>query len=162
MELREKARAAFKEAVGNRDDSLHLALETSVYNYTIRACKDKTSLNWDNPAFVKEYCTKARSISFNLKNPRNPELLQGLIRGDYTTRELVDMSHIQMFPAIWEEALAKSQKTVATEAPKEDGMFMCGKCKSYKTTYHQLQTRSADEPMTTFVTCLDCGKRWKF
>ena len=39
--------------------------------------------------------------------------------------------------------------------------FTCGKCKSKKCTYYQLQTRSADEPMTTFVTCLNCGKRWK-
>eukprot|EP00439_Symbiodinium_sp_Y106_P042252 s4841_g5.t1 len=31
-----------------------------------------------------------------------------------------------------------------------------------KTTYFQMQTRSSDEPMTTFVTCLTCGNRWKF
>lgn len=38
--------------------------------------------------------------------------------------------------------------------------FLCGKCKNRKTTYYQLQTRSADEPMTTFVTCTVCGNRW--
>jgi len=43
-----------------------------------------------------------------------------------------------------------------------DGVFKCGKCKSMKTTYYQMQTRSADEPLTTFVTCLNCEKRWKF
>jgi DNA-directed RNA polymerase subunit M/transcription elongation factor TFIIS len=43
----------------------------------------------------------------------------------------------------------------------QEGMFRCSKCKSKKTTHYQLQTRSADEPMTTFVTCLDCDKRWK-
>ena len=41
------------------------------------------------------------------------------------------------------------------------GQFKCGKCKSVKTTYYQLQTRSADEPMTTYVTCLGCNNRWK-
>ena len=40
--------------------------------------------------------------------------------------------------------------------------FTCFKCKSNKCTFYQLQTRSADEPMTTFVTCLNCGNRWKF
>ena len=45
------------------------------------------------------------------------------------------------------------------EASTDD--FTCGKCKSTKCTYYQLQTRSADEPMTTFVTCLDCGNRFK-
>ncbi|CAM9988249.1 unnamed protein product [Phaeothamnion confervicola] len=43
-----------------------------------------------------------------------------------------------------------------------EGMFECGRCKSKKTTYFQKQTRSADEPMTTFVTCKNCGKNWKF
>ena len=39
--------------------------------------------------------------------------------------------------------------------------FKCRKCQSNKCTYYQMQTRSADEPMTTFVTCIDCGNRWK-
>ena len=43
----------------------------------------------------------------------------------------------------------------------DDGMFKCNKCKSMKTTYYQMQTRSADEPMTTFVTCNNCGAKWK-
>jgi transcription elongation factor S-II len=51
----------------------------------------------------------------------------------------------------------------AHRAKQEDyvGQFKCGKCKSVKTTYYQMQTRSADEPMTTFVTCMGCGNRWK-
>jgi DNA-directed RNA polymerase subunit M/transcription elongation factor TFIIS len=44
---------------------------------------------------------------------------------------------------------------------KYEGMFKCGKCKSKKTTYYQMQTRSADEPMTTYVTCMDCDAKWK-
>ena len=39
--------------------------------------------------------------------------------------------------------------------------FKCRKCHSKKCTYMQVQTRTADEPMTTFVTCIDCGNRWK-
>ena len=42
-----------------------------------------------------------------------------------------------------------------------NGILKCGKCKSLKTSYYQLQTRSADEPMTTFVTCKGCGHKWK-
>ena len=44
---------------------------------------------------------------------------------------------------------------------KTQGMLKCGKCHSKNTTYRQAQTRSADEPMTTFATCLDCGNKWK-
>ena len=39
--------------------------------------------------------------------------------------------------------------------------FKCRKCHSNKCTYYQAQTKSADEPMTTFVSCIDCGNRWK-
>lgn len=41
-------------------------------------------------------------------------------------------------------------------------MFQCGKCRQRKCTYYQMQTRSADEPMTTFVQCVNCGNRWRF
>lgn len=44
----------------------------------------------------------------------------------------------------------------------EEGVHQCKKCKSRKTYSYQLQTRSADEPMTNFVTCADCGNRWRF
>mgnify|MGYP006147942857 CR=1 FL=1 len=40
-------------------------------------------------------------------------------------------------------------------------LFTCGRCKSIKTTSTQKQTRSADEPMTVFVLCLNCNNRWK-
>ena len=40
--------------------------------------------------------------------------------------------------------------------------FQCGKCKQRKCTYFQMQTRSADEPMTTFVQCVNCNNRWRF
>lgn len=55
---------------------------------------------------------------------------------------------------IREAQVAKNQGT-------ETALFKCGKCGKRRTTYTQLQTRSADEPMTTFVLCLECGNRWK-
>ena len=37
--------------------------------------------------------------------------------------------------------------------------FKCGKCGKRKCTYYQKQTRSSDEPMTTFITCVNCGHK---
>lgn len=37
----------------------------------------------------------------------------------------------------------------------------CGRCSSTTVTYYQLQVRSADEPMTSFCTCVSCGHRWR-
>ena len=45
----------------------------------------------------------------------------------------------------------------------KDGLYTCPKCKSNKTFFYSRQMRSADEPMTTFITCAnnDCQYRWK-
>jgi transcription elongation factor S-II len=156
--------AVEKLSVLEADPVLPIALEVSIYNYSIRRGKERrTPLSWENPEFRKIYFQKLRSMIFNLSNPRNPQLLQGLLNGDYTTKELVEMSPFQMFPALWADALkACEQKHAEDQAPRLSGMFACGRCKGNNTSYHQVQTRSADEPMTTFVCCLDCGKRWKF
>ena len=39
--------------------------------------------------------------------------------------------------------------------------FKCRKCNQRKCTYYMLQTRSADEPMTAFITCINCKNKWK-
>ena len=41
-------------------------------------------------------------------------------------------------------------------------VFRCKKCGENKCTSHQIQTRSIDEPMTTFINCKICGNSWKF
>lgn len=40
-------------------------------------------------------------------------------------------------------------------------MFICRKCKERKCSYYELQTRSADEPMTKFIKCCNCGFEWR-
>jgi DNA-directed RNA polymerase subunit M/transcription elongation factor TFIIS len=38
--------------------------------------------------------------------------------------------------------------------------YTCLRCKTSKTEYYELQTRSADEPMTLFLTCVNCKNKW--
>ena len=54
-----------------------------------------------------------------------------------------------------------SSRLAQVEGTKTD-LLKCGKCGKRNCTYNQIQTRSADEPMTTFVLCNECGNRWKF
>mgnify|MGYP000391775948 CR=1 FL=1 len=60
------------------------------------------------------------------------------------------------------DKLIEKEKKLYSNSAKASIFLYCSRCKK-KTNcdYYQLQTRSADEPMTTFVTCLECGKRWK-
>ena len=50
---------------------------------------------------------------------------------------------------------------IGTGGGTKTDLFKCGKCKGNDCSYFQLQTRSADEPMTTYVWCSGCGNRWK-
>ena len=43
-----------------------------------------------------------------------------------------------------------------------EGVIQCGKCGSKKTWSVQKQTRSSDEPMTTFSRCVECGNNWTY
>jgi transcription elongation factor S-II len=42
------------------------------------------------------------------------------------------------------------------------GLYKCNRCGSDDTEDREKQTRSADEPMTVFVSCRNCGHKWKF
>ena len=79
--------------------------------------------------------------------------------GSFLCQEMASDEMKQLRQEIAKEGIREAQ--VAKNQGTETNLFKCGKCGKRKTTYTQLQTRSADEPMTTFVLCLDCGNRWK-
>lgn len=103
-----------------------------------------------------------------LKWTAQPQLVYRLLNKEVSSQDLVHLPPEMLWPdgphsqAIF-KARAKDMQLEALKAKEEDytGLFKCGKCKSVKTTYYQMQTRSADEPMTTYVTCKNCGNRWK-
>jgi transcription elongation factor S-II len=103
-----------------------------------------------------------RSIYINLQNS---ELVQQILTGETLPQTVAFMTHQEFNPVRWRDLIEKKRKrdlskcTNTIEASTD--MFTCKKCKSKKCTYYEMQTRSADEPATVFVTCLDCGKNWK-
>ncbi|OQR94611.1 transcription elongation factor [Achlya hypogyna] len=125
----------------------------------------------------KDYGSKYRQLSFNLKKNEilRDEVLTQTVSGDV----LVNMSPDEL--ATQERRLEKDKfRDDAFQSSRLDwdvanadkinkqcgitdarGLFTCGRCKSTNTSNTQKQTRSADEPMTVFVLCHDCGKRWK-
>jgi transcription elongation factor S-II len=114
------------------------------------------------------YRAKMRSLFQNLKNKSNPNLRKRVFSGEYTPQRFVTMTHDEMKSEerrALDEKLEKENMNQAMVAQVEKSVsteFQCGKCKQYKVAYSQAQTRSADEPMTTFCECQACGNRWKF
>jgi transcription elongation factor S-II len=142
-------------------------LEKSIYNEVLRkAQKDRIPLTWDYPGFRDRYIQKVLSIKFNLLHSKNPRLFQRLKDGEVSYTWLASAMPYDMFPELWDPVMEQvAMKAMRREnrnsGKKVEGAFQCRKCKSKFTEYYQLQTRSADEPMTTFVTCLNCENRWK-
>ena len=75
------------------------------------------------------------------------------------------MTHQEMHPEQWksiiERKIKRDRLKFTNNVEASTDMYTCGRCKSKKCTYYEMQTRSADEPTTVFVTCLNCGKNWK-
>lgn len=44
----------------------------------------------------------------------------------------------------------------------EEGVLTCQRCNGKRTFSYQKQTRSADEPMTTFAQCMNCKHKWQY
>jgi transcription elongation factor S-II len=114
------------------------------------------------------YKEKIRSLFQNLKNKSNPKLKTRILDGTIHPERFVTMTHDEMKSKqqrAEDEKIAKENMNNAMVAQEEKSIstaLECGKCHQKKVSYTQAQTRSADEPMTTFCECLNCGNRWKF
>lgn len=114
------------------------------------------------------YKTKYRNISFNIKDPKNAKLRMALLHRYIPPSELLTMSNQDLA----NDELKKTREEVHARMTRDampfnkqeasTDMFKCSKCRQRKCTYFQMQTRSADEPLTTFVSCVHCGNRWRF
>jgi transcription elongation factor S-II len=145
------------------NEKIAINLEKGIFNYAIKEANNhKIVKKWENQSFVQLYTDRLRSIYINLKNQ---DLLKLVIDGEVLPQTLAFMTHQEMNPIHWKVLIDNKIKRDAskfkTNIEASTDMFTCKKCKSKRCTYYELQTRSADEPATIFVTCLDCGKHWK-
>jgi len=141
-------------------------VEKSIYNKTIR---DSIALSyersWESKQFVRLYRYCYIKFISNVRDNTNADFVCNKIKYAYWSLEnIVNMDTKVLHPDLWEDLILKNKKKMEMLSVKyEQGtsMFKCGKCKEKNCTYFQMQTRSADEPMTTFVTCMTCQNRWK-
>jgi len=146
-----------------KDNKISRNIERGVFNFTLKESTTKKLLKkWENPFFVNIYLDRLKTIYTNIKYEPLKILIQS---GNIKTSELAFMTHQEMRPDKWDRMIEEKNKRdkckYETVIEAATDTFKCRKCKSNKCTYYQMQTRSADEPMTTFVSCLDCGCRWK-
>jgi transcription elongation factor S-II len=168
--IREKVIENFTELF--EDESIAKDCENALLHFiSDQALKDAIEVDWSNRVFWNMYRNKAISIYENLRGEdsyvQNKEnWMEKIKTGQISIQRFVEMNPIEMCPARWKAAIEKMielEKKLYSKNEAAAIYLWCSSCKKKaKCDYYQMQTRSADEPMTTFVTCLECDKKWKF
>lgn len=164
--IKESLKGRIKEIAGHHTNALlyyiSYNIETSIYNYTIQECISKRTIKkWENAIFVEIYINKLRSIYMNLANAY---LIRNVLSMKILPQSLAFMTHQELNPDMWKSLIEmkckKDESKFNTVIQPSTDVYVCRKCKSRKCTYSAQQTRSSDEPMTIYVSCLNCGKNW--
>ncbi|NXL07529.1 TCEA2 protein, partial [Mesembrinibis cayennensis] len=174
--VRNKCREMLTTALQADDDYIaigadceHIAAQIEEYILTVdcRLLDYHVRIYQDVKNTDMKYKNRVRSRISNLKDSKNPELKKNVLCGAITPEQIAVMTSEEMASnelkeirkAMTKEAIREHQ--MAKTGGTQTDLFTCGKCKKKNCTYTQVQTRSSDEPMTTFVVCNECGNRWK-
>ena len=144
-------------------------LEQGIYCASlVEADKKHIIKDWKNIHYILIYKSVLRKIIVNLNKNlyiKNNEMIQLYKENKVSLQDICKMDHYKLLPSKWDKKLEQQaviekrqlegNKSMATE------QFLCTKCFKRECTYYEMQTRSADEPMTIFINCLNCGKNWR-
>lgn len=167
---RERIRKALITVFGERlDGAAVAALERAIYNGAIQQARTRhVARTWDYPLFAHLYRMHAHHVACNFcpeSYVRNTDLYEGYQRGELTFESIASMNTYELFPSKWRDMFDQRQvrekKQLEGNKDRATDQFTCTRCWKKECTYYEMQTRSADEPMTIFITCLNCGKKWR-
>ncbi len=144
-------------------------LENVILHITFQECgKKEVMKHFENPLFENLYQMVARRMIGNLMPSsyvQNKDLLQKLLNGNLDFEHLRSMGVMDLAPNLYEDMrnrqILREQSQLEGNKALATNRFQCNRCHKRECTYYELQTRSADEPTTIFVNCLNCGKRWR-
>lgn len=165
-----------EHGMDNELQKMALNIERGIFNITL---EESTNNVWDDN-FKSIYINKAVNIYANL-NPesyiKNKNYIYKVLNREWNEFQLPRLTAQERFSELYPycekceiihydklQCEEKVKKVDIEDIP--DGQFKCYVCTknkrpNYKTTYYELQLRSADEPATVFITCLVCDKRWR-
>lgn len=164
MELRDFARSKFSEIFGlPHDASLVLNAEKGVYNYAVQTARAKGILcDWSCAGFRTVYKHKLSSLLRNLRNKENPNFLRHVLAKHIEGRHLAFLTPAQVWPERWVEVNERAAKRFPIDdsaTVAESALLSCGTCRSRRVSHYSLQ--DANEETRFYLTCHDCGRRWK-
>jgi len=145
------------------DIEISLKIELSIFEFALIYCLNNSL----GENFLKSvYDDKLNNIVSNItdiKNINNKKLKQDLLTNKINPSYVAFMSPAQLHPQKWLYWVKKKEyKELRENSIAYSDTYKCFKCGERKCKVTQAQTRGADEPMTTFVTCLICYNTFKF
>jgi transcription elongation factor S-II len=143
----------FEKKIEDKTDVSKNPVYQSEYIYTFTA------------NFTKIYIGIARTILNNLSHNyiKNNGLIQKIINGNFSPYDLANIACERpqaLYPEVNKKYYDFIEKQEDVSFNKKINIFStirCKQCKQFTCCVTQAQTRSVDEAMTTFITCLNCG-----
>ncbi|NBT47820.1 MAG: hypothetical protein EBT07_08380 [Actinobacteria bacterium] len=168
-ELRNRIRNIIQSRCAFLNEEERTDLERGIFNCSLEESKRRRVHRvWDNPEFQTIYSIIARRTISNLDSKSyigNTRLVERLREGEFLPHDVAFMTYSELYPERWgnmiEDAIKREAKMLEVDKSAATDMFRCSKCGKRECTYYEMQTRSADEPMTQFIRCLNCGKQWR-
>lgn len=145
-------------------------IEKSIYNYAHEQCILKNiEPIIENKYFLRIYVNKLMSIYNNINEKsyiKNTNLLNKINNDEIDLNMIAFLSPQEIHKEHWRKYIDKQSavdeflysRTIGVKTKE----YKCGRCKERNCSYYQLQVRCSDEPMTTFINCLNCGNNWSY
>ncbi len=145
-------------------------IEQSVYDYTIKKAEEKgIPQTINDKSFKRIYVNKCTTLLRNMDTTsyvQNKEFIEEIKNHSFDLSKIANLSPQEIHKEHWKKYIDKQSATDEFIYNRHVGVrtdtYTCSKCKKNDCSYYQLQVRCNDEPMTTFVNCLNCGNRWSY
>jgi DNA-directed RNA polymerase subunit M/transcription elongation factor TFIIS len=165
---RQQTIARIATLVKDLEQGERILLEKGIVNFTLEEAKRrKLRPVWENPDFQALYDIQCRRVLSNMASSyvRNLRLMTRYKEGEFAIYQIPYMTYAELNPEKWmelsEREVKREAKMLEVDTSMATDMYRCSRCGKRQCTYYEQQTRSADEPMTIFIRCVNCGKQWR-
>lgn len=177
MDYRKDVRDRLISKVPLLSESQCNSIEKSIYKWSLDYAEEKGIVKmWMDKKFRNLYINKANHL-FTVLIPSSYVYNNSHGKSEYESfmekiqnkiillENIADYQPYELLPTKWNDFIENKNKKDDNicnnkQIAKTD-MFKCSKCKKRECSYYELQVRSADESMTVFITCLNCGHSWR-
>jgi DNA-directed RNA polymerase subunit M/transcription elongation factor TFIIS len=144
-------------------------IEQSIYDVAItKSQKHSTYGDFNDIRFRVFYKNTYNSVYLNMDKTtyiKNETFYDRIVSGEIDPKIVALIKPHDVFPIRWSECIETNKKKDEIKYSRRKEQFTdiyhCGRCHKNECSYFEMQVRSIDEPMTTFIRCENCGHRWR-